>query len=106
LVRNDYQHHLFDSFVGKHKKCKLTLFVFSALTTWHVYNQQNVGRVSQSNCVHDNLMFTRFIDERFTYSPLPFLTLGLRWCVVGADINGSAQWRSQILLLSTATSVY
>jgi len=55
-------------------------------------------------------MFTRFIDERFNYSPLPFhigLTIDLRWYVLGADISGSAQWRSQILLLSMATtSIY
>jgi len=35
--------------------------------------------------VHDNLMFIRFIDKRFTYSPLPLhtgTTLGLRRSVV------------------------
>jgi len=46
-------------------------------------------------------MFTRLIDKRLIYSPLFLhigITLGLRWCAVGADISGSAQWRSQILL--------
>jgi len=60
--------------------------------------------------VHDNLMFTRFIDKKVYLLFSAFAhRFNTRPNLVrdGADISGSAQWRNQIMLLSMATtSIY
>ena len=57
----------------------------------HVYNQQNVGRVSQGHLSMTAWCLPDVLIKKFTSSPLLLhigLTIGLRWCVVGADIYG------------------
>ena len=58
-----------------------------------------MGKGKSGSFVHDSLVFTRCVNKKFTSSPLLLhigLTIGLRWCVVGANINESALWRKRI----------